>query len=98
MSTHLSTLLQDGVRKRAQTLLTHERRERQLISTNTNQAHQAQEIQLTLNQQVPSSSPGRRTKFVFCSPSIHAHGFQRSQHRATLYDYLVVRIGQQIIC
>jgi hypothetical protein len=51
MSTHLSTLLQLNAPKRTQTLLTHPRRECQLISLNTNSAHQAQVDSLTLNQE-----------------------------------------------
>jgi hypothetical protein len=61
MSTHLSTLLLLSARKGVQTLLTRPLRGRQLISPNANYAHLAQADQLTLNQQVPGSSPGRRT-------------------------------------
>src|ERR1019366_8749002 len=61
MSTHLSTLLLLSARIRTQTLLTRQRRECQLISACTNSAHQTQADELTLNQQVPGSSPGRRT-------------------------------------
>ena len=62
MSTILSTLLLLIVGKPTQTLLTRPLRECQLISAYANSAHRAQADQLTLNQQVPGSSPGRRTK------------------------------------
>ena len=64
MSTDLSTLLLLSGRNCTQTLLTRPMWECQLISTYTNSAHQAQAVQLTLNQQVPGSSPGRRTREV----------------------------------
>jgi len=40
-----------------------------LISTYTNSAHQTQADEVTLNQQVPGSSPGRNTKIAINSCS-----------------------------
>ena len=68
MSTPLSTLLLLNARKPTQTLLTRPLRECQLISAYANSAHQMQADQLTLNQQVPGSSPGRRTNI--CKRSV----------------------------
>ena len=59
MSTDLSTLLLLSGHKPTQILLTRQRRECQLISACTNSAHQMQADELTLNQQVPGSNPGR---------------------------------------
>jgi hypothetical protein len=64
MSTILSTLLPLIVRKPTHTLLTRPLRECQPISAYTNSAHRAQADELTLNQQVPGSSPGRRTVYI----------------------------------
>jgi hypothetical protein len=62
MSTNLSTNLLLSERNRMQILLTNPSWRCQLISPNANIARQAQADQLTLNQQVPVSSPGRRTE------------------------------------
>jgi hypothetical protein len=65
MSTVLSTLLLLTVRKGIQTVLTGSLWKCQLISTNVNPARRAQADQRTLNQQVPGSSPGRRTAYIY---------------------------------